>query len=179
MLNQKNKYYIHYYFLSQYTYTNLFNFPSFFLFNFNVTFYYKQRIECLLFLQLLFLIFFFESLIKTQFFTTKQLLPLNVLQIQIRGETGILNFIKNFIYISFPFIDSFTTEFKVIYTHLIIKICFFKFPLIYELNIFFILFDFLHIYLNSYKFQLEFYLKKKNKTIINLNYLHFFKIPLG
>lgn len=91
----------------------------------------------------------------------------------------ILNFIKNFIYISFPFIDSFTTEFKVIYTHLIIKICFFKFPLIYELNIFFILFDFLHIYLNSYKFQLEFYLKKKNKTIINLNYLHFFKIPLG
>ena len=72
-----------------------FNFPSFFLFNFNVTFYYKQRLECLLFLQLLFLIFFFESLIKTQFFTTKQFLPLNVLQIQIRGEAMILNFIKN------------------------------------------------------------------------------------
>jgi hypothetical protein len=179
MSNSKDKFYIQNYLLSKYTYNTLLNFPSFILFNFNTTFYYKQRVECLLFLHLLFLIFFFDSTIKTQFFTTKQLFPLNMLQIKLRSEKIIIKFIKNFIYLSLPFLDSFTAEFKIITTNTVITLCFFKFPLIYELNVFFVLFDYLHIYLNAHKFQMEFYLKKKKKVIINFNYLHFFKIPLG
>lgn len=179
MLNSKNKFYIQNYLLSKYTYNTLLNFPSFILFNFNATFYYKQRNECLLFLHLLFLIFFFDSTIKTKFFSTKHFLPLNILQLKLRSENLIFKFIKNFIYISLPFLDSFVAEFKIISTNMIIKLCFFKFPLIYELNVFFMLFDYLHIYLNTYKFQMEFYLKRKKKQIINFNYLHFFKIPLG
>ncbi|MBS1736517.1 MAG: hypothetical protein JSS98_07900 [Bacteroidetes bacterium] len=179
MLNNSEKFYIQNYLLSKYTYTTLLNFPTFILFNFITTFYYKQRIECLLFLHLLFLIFFFDSTLTTQFYTTKQLMPLNILQIKLRKEYTILKFVKNFIYISLPFLDTFTAEFKIIFTNTIIKLCFFKFPLIYELNVFFILFDYLHIYLNIYKFQIEFYLKTKKKPQINFNYLHFFKIPLG
>ena len=179
MLNQKNKFYIQYYLLSKYTYKTNLNYPFFIKLNLNASFYYKQRVECLLFLHLLFLIFFFKSNFKTDFLSLKQSIPLNVLQIQLRGEKVIWKFIQNFIYISLPFIDTFTAEFKVSITNLSIKLCFFKFPLIYELNIFFILLDYLHIYLNSYKFQLEFFLKKKKKLIINYNYMHFFKIPLG
>ena len=59
MSNNQDKFYIQNYLLSKYTFNTLFNFPSFILFNFNATFYYKQRIEYLLFLHLLFLIFFF------------------------------------------------------------------------------------------------------------------------
>ncbi len=138
MSNNKDKFYIQNYLLSKYTYNTLLNFPSFILLNFNATFYYKQRIECLFFLHLLFLIFFFDSIISTQFNATKQLLPLNILQIKLRSENIIIKFIKNFIYISLPFLDSFTAEFKTIFTNTVIKLCFFKFPLIYELNVFFI-----------------------------------------
>lgn len=179
MLYIKNKFYIQNYLLSKYTYNTLLNFPSFILFNFNATFYYKQRLECLLFLHLLFLIFFFNSRITTQYLSTKQIFPLNLLQIQIRGEHGITQFIKNFVILSFPFLDSFTADFKVISVNTIIKLCFFKFPLIYELNIFFIFFDYLHIYLNTYKFQMEFCFKTKKRIVINFNYLHFLKIPVG
>lgn len=179
MSNNKDKLYVQNYLLSKYTYNTLLSFPSFIFFNFNATFYYKQRIECVFFLHLLFLLFFFDSTMKTLFYTTKKFLPLNVLQIKLRSENTIIRFIKNFIYISLPFLDSFTAEFKILFTNTIIKLCFFKFPLIYELNVFFILFDYLHIYLNSYKFQIEFYLKTKKKHQINFNYLHFFKIPVG
>lgn len=179
MLILKNKLYIRNLLISKYNYKSLLNFPLIHSLHFNVIFYYRQRIEYLIFLNILLLVFFFQPQIKTRFYCSHIEAPYNVLQIDLRKEISILKFIQNFIYVSFPFLDSFILEGRIQSNLTFVKLNFFKFPLIYELNIFFSAFDYIHIYLNAFKFQLEFHFKKKKKLLINYNYLQFLKLPIA
>ena len=179
MLILKNKLYINNFLISKYNYKSLLSIPVILSLNFNVIFYYRQRIEYLIFLNLLLLVFFFHSQIKTRFYCAHIEAPYNVLQIRLRTEQSILKFIQNFIYVSLPFIDSFILEGRIQYNLTFVKLNFFKFPLVYELNIFFSAFDYIHIYLNAFKFQLEFHFKKKKKLLVNYNLLQLLKLPIS
>lgn len=166
---------IHNLWISKYTLKQL-NYPKIQNMFFNIILYYKQKNKFFIFITILLLFLFFTPNFKTRFFF--RISQINILQINLRNETTIFKFIKNFIYIYFPLIDSFAAEFKYLNKKNIIKFHFFKFPLLFELNTFFHNIEHLIIFLNSYKFQLNFHLKKKKNVSTYLNYLSMLKIPL-
>jgi hypothetical protein len=162
--------------LLKYTLKQLNNYPKIHNLSFNVILYYKQKNKFFLFITIIMFFLFFNPNLKTRFlFKTSQI---NILQITLRDEKTILAFINNFIYIYFPLIDSFTAEFKYLKNKNIIKFCFFKFPLLFELHTFFQSLEHLFFFLNTYKFQLTFHLKKQKNTSIYSNLLHIIKLPL-
>ena len=165
-----------YLFMSKYTYKSLINLPTLIYLNFNIILHYKQKNKYFLFINLLLLILFFNPNMKTRFFfkTTS----INILQINLRNQNNILQFLFKFIFIYFPLIDSFSTELKIIQKKNIVKCCFFKFPLLFELNILFLSLEYLYLFLNNYKFQLVFHFKKKKNNLINYNLLQYFKLPI-
>lgn len=167
---------VDYFFLSKYTFRSLSHFPRIRILNFNIILYYKQKYKHFLFLHILILLFFFNVNILTRFYL--KVFPVNILQIKLRNSISLYRFLNNFFYVYFPLIDSFSTEFKVFFSQDIIKFNFFKFPLVYELNLFFLSMEYLYLFLNNYKFQLEFYLRKKRKTAVNLSLLQYYKFPL-
>lgn len=173
---EKNNFFINHFLLSKYTYNTLASYPLLINFNFNVVLYYKQKHKFFLFINLLFLLLFFNPNLKTRFFFKTS--PINILQINLRSSHSILQFIYNFIYIYFPLIDSFSTELKLLTKHNNVKFCFFKFPLLLELNLLFFSLEYLYIFLNTYKFQLEFIFKKQKNNLVNYNLLQLLKLPI-
>ena len=155
--------------MSKYTYVSLFNFPKITTFNFNVVLHYKQKQKYFLFINIIILLFFFNPNIKTRFLF--KISPVTLLQITLRNQNFISNFINNFVYVYLPLIDSFSAEFKNLQKKNIIKFIFFKFPLLIELNTLFTSLEHLQIFLNTYKFQLEFHFKKTKNLLSNYNFL--------
>lgn len=145
--------------LSKYNQNSITSFPKIINCNFTVALYYKQKHKYFLFINIMLLLLFVNPYIKTRFFFKTS--PINIIQINLRGQNTILNFMANFIEIYFPLIDSFLIEFKFSLKHNTIKFNFFKFPLLFELNILFLSLEHLYLFINNYKFQLEFNLKKK------------------
>lgn len=168
---------INYFSLSKYNYISLFNFPSIINLNFNVLIYYKQKHKYILFINIIFILLFFNPNLKTRYIFKQT--PINILQTTLRTQNSIIIFLNNFIYIYFPLIDSFSIENKFfIKNSNIIVFSFFKFPLLFELNTLFNSLDHLYIFLNNYKFQFELKLKKQKNNFINLNLIQFLKLPL-
>ena len=161
--------------LSKYTLKQI-NFPKIQSLFFNIILYYKQKNKFFIFISIIMLFIFFTPNFKTRFLF--KISQINILQINLRNEKTIFKFIYNFIYLYFPLIDSFVTEFKYLQKKNLIKFSFFKFPLIFELNTFFHLIENLLSFLNIFKFQLKFQLKKKKNILINCNFLQMLKIPL-
>ena len=173
---KKIKLNINYFWISKYNYTNLLFPPQIINLIFNIIIYYKQKYKYFLFINLILLLIFFNPYIKTRFFFKCS--PINIIQLNLRGQNTILKFINNYIYTYLPLIDSFNAEFRFFKKKNYIKFFFFKFPLLFELNNLFISLEYLYLFLNAYKFQLEFQLIKKKNNIINYNLLHYLKFPL-
>ena len=176
MITQKKQYCLYNFLLSKYTYNAVFSYPRIITLTFAVTLYYKQKHKFLIFLHIILLLLFTNPNMKTQFFFKTA--PINLVRLQLKGSNAILCFIFNFIYIYFPLIDSFSCELKYNLRYNLIKFCFFKFPLLFELNILFLSLEYLYLFLNNYKFQLEFYLKRKKNYLVNYNFLQFLKFPI-
>ena len=138
--------------------------------------HYKQKNKYFLFITIILLFLFFNPNTKTRFLFKGSVI--NILQITLRNETTIFQFLTNFIYIYLPLLDSFSAEVRYLTKKNIVKFCFFKFPLLFELNNFFHSLEHLYMFLNSYKFQLEFHLKKQKNQIMHLNLMTFLKLPL-
>jgi hypothetical protein len=172
------KYYliINHFLLSKYIYSSLIQYPLFINLMFNTIICFTQKNKYFLLSNLIFIFLFFNPYVKTYFFFKSSLV--NIVCISLRGLMPILRFIFNFIFVYFPLIDSFFAEFKILSQTNIVKICFFKFPVLLELNSLFLSFEFLYLFLNTSKFQLEFILKKKKNDLMNYNYLHMLKLPL-
>lgn len=171
-----HNFYIHNLWLSKYTLKQLNNYPKIQSLSFNAVIYYKQKNKFFLFITIIMLFLFFTPNLKTRFFF--KISHINILQIILRTEKMIFHFLYNFIYIYFPSIDSFTADLKYLTKKNIIKFCFFKFPLQFELNTFFHSLEHLLIFLNSYKFQLILQMKKQKNTSTYSNLLRVFKLPL-
>ena len=162
--------------LSKYIYTSLLNYPRILLLTFTVLFYYKQKQKYTFFINIIFLIFFFNSNFKTRFFFKNSVV--NILKLNLRGSNSIYIFISNFIFLYLPLIDSFSLECKFVFNTHNMKFCFFKFPLLFELSYVFNSLEFFYVFLNTFKFQLEFQLKKKRNSFYNSNLLQILKFPL-
>jgi hypothetical protein len=161
---------------SKYTFKSLLNYPKIKRLDFNIIIVYKQKNKYYLFINIILLLLFFNTNLKTQFFF--KISSINILKLTLRGQNSILRFLSTFIYIYFPLIDSFSAELKFFPKKNIVTFCFFKFPLLFELNILFISLEYLYTFLNNYKFQLSFHFKKKKNYLSNYNLLQMFKFPL-
>lgn len=176
MKNLKINITLNYFWLSKYLYKSLFEYPTILNLNFNIIIYYKQKYKYFLFMHIIFFLLFFNPNIKSRYFF--KLTPVNILQLNLKKQMSIIWFLQTYIYVYFPLIDSFSAELKVSSKNNIIKFSFFKFPLVFELNALFNSLDHLYSFLNNYKFQLEFTLKKRKNNLINYNYLHYLKLPI-
>lgn len=164
------------YFISKYNYTTIKNFPRIEYMNYNLVLNYKQKNKYFLFINMVLMLIFYNTNMKTRFlFKTSQT---NILELSLKSEHLIFSFIENFIYIYFPQIDSFSAEFKFFYSKNIIKFTYFKFPIIFELNSLFNSIEYLYNFINNYKFQLNFFLKKQKNVLLNCNFLQYYKLPI-
>ena len=176
MLIKLTKKQLNNYLLSKYNYVKLKKFPKIESMCFNLILNNKQKNKYYLFLNMILMIIFFNPNTKTRFlFKTSQI---NILELNFKSEHLILRFLFNFIYIYFPQIDSFTAEFKFFLKKNAIKFSFFKFPFIFELNSLFGSIDYLYSFMNNYKFQLNFILKKQKNHLLNYNVLQYYKLPV-
>lgn len=173
---QKTKTFLNYYLLSKYTYVTIKRFPKILSMSYNIILTYKQKNKFFIFLHIIIMLIFYNPSTKTRFlFKTHQM---NILEINFKSEKSIFFFIHNFIYIYFPRIDSFSAELKFFSQKNIVSFSFFKLPLIFELNSLFNSIEYLYNFINSYKFQLNFILKKQKNNIINFCFLQYLKFPI-
>lgn len=164
------------YLLSKYSYTQIKNFPQIKLMTYNLVLNYKQKNKYYLFIHMIIMLIFYNPSAKTRFlFKTQQM---NILELKLKSRKSIFQFLHNFIYIYFPRIDSFSTEFKFFDERNIIKFSFFKFPLIFELNTLFNSIEYLYSFINTYRFQLNLFFKKQKNFLLNYTYLQYYKLPI-
>lgn len=176
MCIRKQEFLIYNFLISKYNYSLLFNSSLLKKLTFTIILYYKQKYKYYLFINIIMLLFFVNPYLKTRFLYKNN--SFNILQLNLSHQRNIIIFLTNFIVVYFPLIDSFSIEFKFFKKDNIIKFCFLKFPLLFELNILFLSLEYLYIFLNNYKFQLEFHFKKRKNTLINCNFLHILKLPI-
>lgn len=176
MLSKNINKQINYYWISKYNNINLKNFPEIDFINYSIVLLYKQKNKYYLFINMILFLIFFNPNTKTRFlFKTTQI---NILELHLKSKILILKFLNNFIFIYFPLIDSFSTEFKFIMKKNTIIFSFFKFPLLFELNSLFNSIEYLYTFLNNYKSQLQISFKKQRNNMSNYSLLQFYKLPL-
>lgn len=164
-----------YYFQSKYIFTTLDNYPKLISLTFNSVIYYKQKHKLFLFIKIIYLLLFNSTITSSFFFKNSNI---NILQVKLRNYTSILKFLDTFIFIHLPLIDSFSTEFKYLIRGQVYKFCFFKFPILFELNVLFSSLEYLLVFLNNYKFELQLFFIKQKTNSKNIQLLHMLKLPL-
>jgi hypothetical protein len=163
-----------YFFQSKYISTTL-NYPKIISLSFNSVIFYKQKNKIFLFIKIIYLFFFNQT--STSSFSLKNS-NINILKVKLRNYNSIVTFLSTFIFIHLPLIDSFSTEFKPFLQGQVYTFCFFKFPILFELNVLFSSLEYLLVFLNNYKFELQLFFKKQKNNSKNINLLHMLKLPL-
>lgn len=164
-----------YFFQSKYIFTFSSISPKIILLTFSSVLFYKQKYKLFLFIKIIYLLLFNNNIDSTFYFKHSSI---NLLKIKIRNYKSIVNFLFTFVYMHLPLIDSFSTEFKFSIKNQVYTFCFFKFPIFFELNVLFSSVDYLLVFFNTYKFELQLFFKKQKTNSKNINLLHMLKLPL-
>ena len=164
-----------YFLQSKFICNNLYTYPKILLLTFSSVLFYKQKYKLFLFIKIIYLLLFNNFITSSFYFKHSSI---NILKIKIRNYKFIVNFLFSYTFMHLPLIDSFSSEFKYTIKNQVYTFCFFKFPIFFELNVVFSSLEYLLVFLNNYKFELQLFFKKQKTNSKNINLLHMLKLPL-